>query len=235
MPSATEPPAAASAAPTPTRPRRRLAPRGRAGLAALLGAVALASAGPATAATHSGGPAPDPSPPTSGSPAPSPDPVPQATGVGGVVSQSPVSASQPTGSHSSGTSSPTIQIRVPNYTVPAVPRTSAPAETARPRSTGAIVPRRTALPSAPAGTAHHRIAPARPHRHRTTVQTRSEREAAAAFQQLRNRLAAEAGSSAAADPRLVAAPAHGDGTLLLIGAGVLLFLAAMSGALLRKL
>ena len=236
MPSATDCPAATSGARHHARPRGLTTPR-RLGLAALLSVIVLALAGPADAATRSAGPSPDPSPSSPGSASPSPDPVPQATGAGSVVS-SESATSQGSTSHGSGTSGSGIVVQVP-YTVPVAPQVSHSSTTTPDRtSTAAGTDGTAATTRSSAGTSAHRPAhTTKPQIHRTARQTAAQREAALAYQQLRNGLALESRTAApiAAAATLTSAPAHRDGILLLIGAGVLFFLAASSGALLRKL
>ena len=225
MPSATDHPAASSGAPQRNRPPGLALP-GWLGLAALLSVLLLALAGPAAAATRSGGPNPDPSPSTTGSGGPSPDPVPQATGVGSVISQ----GSQGTGSasHSSGTSgSPAPVVQVP-ATLPPAPAVSHP-----PASTGSTSATR-ATTAAAKSPAH----PRKPHHHPVAHLTAAQRPAALAYQRLRHQLALESRTASpisAAVATITAAPTHNNGTVLLIGAGVLLVLAAAGGALLRRL
>ncbi len=150
--------------------------------------------------------------------------MPQATGAGGVVSQTPVTgSSQASGSQSSGNASPSVSNPVPSYRRPATPQTSAPAE---------VSASRTATT-----TGHHRAsASARPsHRHHAAARTTTNEREAAATAELRHRIATDAGATAAVATRITPAPTHRNGTLLLIGAAVLFFLAVTSGALLRKL
>jgi hypothetical protein len=204
---------------------------GRFGLAAVLSMLTLALAGPAGAATHAGSPSPDPSPSSTGSGGPMPDPVPQATGVGSVI--------QGAASQGSGTSSPSISVQVP-YTPSSTPQVSHPAvsTTTAGSSTASGSPRTSAATTSSAATAtKHPAHAAKPHRHVVARPTAGQREAALAYQQLRHRLALESRTAGpiSTAATLTSAPARRDGTLLLVGAGVLLALAAASGALLRRL
>jgi hypothetical protein len=207
---------------------------GRLGLAAVVSTLTLALAGPAGAATHAGSPSPDPSPPASGAGAPSPDPVPQATGAGSVIQGA---ASQ--GAVSQGSGTPSISVQVP-YAPPRTPQLSHPASSTTTSSGSATAgaDRTPAAATSSRTTATNRPAHTpRPHRHVVARPTAGQREAALASEQLRQRLALDSRTAGpiSAAATLTSAPAHRDGTVLLIGAGVLLVLAAASGALLRRL
>ena len=232
MPSATDH-LAASSGHTAARALRRLTRFGCPCLAAALTVAILALAGPAAAATHAGGPSPDPSPSSSGSAGPSPDPVPQATSLGSVVQGA---TSQGSVSQGSGTSRPSLPVQVP-YTAPVTPQASHPASTPDTPSTPADTGRTPAAVRTSSATAQRSAHAAIRHRRRDAGQTAAQREAALALQQFRHHVALESryvGPISVAGA-ITSTRAHGGGTLLLIGAGVLLCLAAAGGALLRKL
>lgn len=232
MPSATDHPAAADRARHGDR-TRRLTAVSRPALAALLGVVALALAGPAMAATHAGGPSPDPSQSATGSGGPSPDPFPQATGSGGVIQGA---SSQGSASSGSGTTSPSIPVQVPNI----APQVSQPRASTTPAggSTTRGAERTSTSTTVRAATSRRAAhAASRSRSHGTARQTAAQREAAFAYGQLRHRLALESRTAGpiSAAATLTSAGPRSDGVLLLIGAGVLLGLAAAGGVLLRKL
>ena len=198
-------------------------PRGLA-LATFLSALALALAGPAAAATRNGGPSPDPSPSSAGSiGGPAPDPAPQATGAGGIVSQSSPGAT----SHGSGVPTPSVSVRVPSYTVITAPTSSHPVASTRPARPGTVTGSRAAGTSA-TGTAKHSA---------RSSKAGSQSSAARALRQLLQPLPHVAGTAGSISTAVViaSAPSHRNGVLLLIGAGVLVLLAAAGGIMLRKL
>lgn len=196
----------------------------------LVALIALAAAGPAAARSTSGTPNPDPAPPSGSSATPGPDPAPQAL---------PKSAGEPTSGQTPVSHNPTVSpVRVTPRYVPPVARTTTPAEPTAPAHHAAAAPvsppHTAAAPSASvrpvrhkAAAVHRRHAPAH-RRHRTARTSHSTP---------RTRTPASAPVTRTAPPHVTvsAGPAHHDGVLLLVGAGVLLVLVAVSGGLLRVL
>ena len=156
-----------------------------------------------------------------------------SAGTAGSGSQ-PAQTAPPTVS----TSAPTPTITVPHYYVPA-PQTVSPGEsTVAPLSHASVGGAASQTHTGTQATAAARSAgrAVKPHHRAARARTGSDNEAAI-LQRLLRRMAVSAHSSVAASAReaVASAPARRDGTLLLIGAAVLLVLAGASAALLHKL
>jgi hypothetical protein len=213
--------------PCPGASRLRCRKLRRLGNACLLGLTILALAGPAAAVaqTRAAGPTPDPSPTTgSGNPAPQPVPQPAGTGGGGSQpSQTPTSqGSTAPASSGSGLSSGSVpQPEIPSGSGPAVG-----APSSRLRGTSGAGSTARGQPRTPGRSTQN------------AANAASRHEAVLELQGLRHRLAALQAHAlvlTSVGAVITSAPAHRNGTLLLIGAGVLLVLVAVSGTLLRAL